>query len=116
MESKQVGLLLKVVMLSILAFDRGNCNTQDMGKVVTGVKDSESSLHRDSRSVHRSQRSATNETQTNEAVDNHNRVRRLVGASDAEKMVCTATLGTGDYNTIIGNSANRKLRKLENVT
>src|SRR6218665_2693381 len=94
MGSKQVGLLLTVVML-VLTFDCGNCNVQHIGNVVsfksnavTRVEDSESSAHhRNSRSVHRSQRSVISSVDIQKAVDTHNNCRRLVGAADVEIMV-----------------------------
>ena len=94
MISKEVGMLLTVVMLA-LTFDCGNCNRQQIGNVVsfkynavTRVEDSESSAHhRNSRSVHRSQRSVLSSVDMQTAVDTHNNCRRLVGAADAEIMV-----------------------------
>jgi len=97
MGSKEVGLLLVVVML-VLTFDCGNCNVQQIGNVVsfksnavTRVEDSESSSHRDSRSVHRSQRSVLSSVDIQKAVDTHNNCRRLVGAADVEIMVSLKT-------------------------
>src|SRR6218665_2897854 len=93
MISKEVGMLLTVVMLA-LTFDCGNCNRQQIEKVVsfksnavTRVEDSEIARHRDSRSVHRSQRSVLSSVDIQTAVDTHNNCRRLVGAADVEIMV-----------------------------
>jgi len=93
MGSKQVGLLLTVVVL-VQTFDCVNCNTQDIGKVFSmrsNVEDYESVLlNRDSRSAHRSRRTLLTTVEQQIAVDNHNRVRRLVGAADMEIMVSSA--------------------------
>src|SRR6218665_891839 len=93
MGSREVGLLLTVVML-VLTFDCGNCNVQHIRNVVsfksnavTRVEDSESARHRDSRSIHRSQRSVLSSVDIQIAVNTHNNCRRLVGAADVEIMV-----------------------------
>lgn len=85
MGSRQVGLLLTVVML-VLVFDCGNCNTQrfEAAKSIR-VEDSTSILHRNSRSNHRYQRSVPAEMK--ELLGAHNRLRRLEGASNMELMV-----------------------------
>src|SRR6218665_980898 len=109
MRSKHVGLLLTVVML-VLTFDCGNCNRQEIGKVVsirsnavTRVKDSASILNRDSRSIHRYRRYVLNSSEIQEAIDVHNRLRRLERASDMEIMVRPiCPLFVQQYATFIG--------------
>src|SRR6218665_53922 len=87
MGGKQVSFLVTVVML-VLVFDCGNCNMQrfEAAKSID-VEDSASILHPNYRSNHRSRRSVLNSSEMQEALDNHNRLRRLEGASNMEIMV-----------------------------
>ena len=82
-----MSFLVTVVML-VLVFDCGNCNMQrfEAAKSIR-VEDSAFILHRDSRSNHRYRRSVLNSTEMQEALEAHNRLRRLEGASDMEIMV-----------------------------
>lgn len=89
-----MSFLVTVVML-VLVFDCGNCNMQrfEAAKSIR-VEDSAFILHRDSRSNHRYRRSVLNSTEMQEALEAHNRLRRLEGASDMEIMIWDNDLAT----------------------
>lgn len=88
--------LWPTLMMLILTFDFRGCNRQQIGRVPsirsnairsTRTKESASVLHRDSRSNYRYRRSVLNLAEMQEAIDAHNRLRRLEGASDMKLMV-----------------------------